>query len=178
MKRLIAQRPVLYMGRAYEQGDSLPAHDPKMVEAWLRAKSAAWSGQEGRQDTPDTGGGQEHAEVGTPANGGQNGHQNTPTGEGGQNTDEGGQNAAENDGNGDGGGALATVTGHLSAAKLETWKKADLEKLAAEMGVDISTAKNNAERAAILAAAQVQIQANLGEGGGASSNPDAGTPEA
>lgn len=52
MKKLIAQRPILYMGRTYERGDTIPAHDPKMVAAWLRAKSAAWSGQESRQDPP------------------------------------------------------------------------------------------------------------------------------
>ena len=48
MKKLIAQRPVLYLGRTYERGAVLPAHDPKMVEAWLRAESAEWEGQEAK----------------------------------------------------------------------------------------------------------------------------------
>lgn len=48
MKKLIAQRPVLYLGRTYERGAVLPAHDPRIVEAWLRAESAAWEGQEAK----------------------------------------------------------------------------------------------------------------------------------
>lgn len=46
MKKLIAKRPVLYLGRMYDAGDTLPANDQKMVTAWLNAKSAAWDGQE------------------------------------------------------------------------------------------------------------------------------------
>lgn len=42
MKKLIAKRPVLYLGRMYDKGDTLPANDQKMVTAWLNAKSAAW----------------------------------------------------------------------------------------------------------------------------------------
>lgn len=55
------------------------------------------------------------------------------------------------------------LTGHLDAAELETWKKGELEKLAEEMGVDISKAKNNAERAAILAKVEVQAPADEDE---------------
>ena len=79
------------------------------------------------------------------------------------------QNGQETPGeaeNGGGSGAPAMLTGHLDAADLEKWKKADLEKLAADMGVDISKAKNNAERAAILAAVEVQAPANDPENGG------------
>ncbi len=39
MKKLIAQRPILYMGRHYARGDTVPGTDPKMAEAWLRAGS-------------------------------------------------------------------------------------------------------------------------------------------
>ena len=53
MKKLIAQRPILYMGRTYERGNTLPAHDSKMVAAWLRAGSAAWSVQENHKDAAD-----------------------------------------------------------------------------------------------------------------------------
>lgn len=42
MKKLIAQRPIQYMGRTYERGEAIPAQDPKMVAAWLKANSAAW----------------------------------------------------------------------------------------------------------------------------------------
>ena len=45
MKALTAKRAVLYQGRMYEPGDTLPAGDSKMVEAWLQAESAAWTGE-------------------------------------------------------------------------------------------------------------------------------------
>ena len=45
MKKLIAQRPIQYMGRTYERGEAIPAQDPKMVAAWLKANSAAWTVQ-------------------------------------------------------------------------------------------------------------------------------------
>lgn len=154
MKKLIAQRPILYMGRTYERGDTLPAHDSRMVAAWVRAKSAAWSGQENRQNTPGTEGGQEPAGDGTPA--------------------MDGQSAAEDGENGEGAGESVMLTGHLDAADLEKWKKADLEKLAADMGVDISNARNNAERAAILAAVEVQAPAENPADGGAPPTLDAG----
>ena len=35
MKKLIAQRPIQYMGRTYERGEAIPAQDPKMVAACL-----------------------------------------------------------------------------------------------------------------------------------------------
>lgn len=44
MKKLIARRPIQYLGRAYEYGAALPANDSLMVEAWLKAGSAAWEG--------------------------------------------------------------------------------------------------------------------------------------
>lgn len=42
MKKLIAQRPIQYLGRAYERGAALPANDSLMTAAWLKAGSAAW----------------------------------------------------------------------------------------------------------------------------------------
>ena len=45
MKVLTAKRAVLYQGRMYEPGDTLPAGDSRMVEAWLQAESAAWTGE-------------------------------------------------------------------------------------------------------------------------------------
>lgn len=38
--KLIAKRPVLYLGRMYPAGAALPADNPAMVAAWLRADSA------------------------------------------------------------------------------------------------------------------------------------------
>ena len=46
MKALTAKRAVLYQGRMYEPGDALPAGDRKMVEAWLQAESAEWTGED------------------------------------------------------------------------------------------------------------------------------------
>lgn len=36
---------MLYLGRMYAPGDALPASDGIMVAAWLRAKSAKWTGE-------------------------------------------------------------------------------------------------------------------------------------
>lgn len=40
MKKLIAKRHILYGSRMYEAGDTLPANDERMVNAWLAAESA------------------------------------------------------------------------------------------------------------------------------------------
>ena len=40
MKKLIAKHPILYGSRMYEAGDTLPANDERMVNAWLAAESA------------------------------------------------------------------------------------------------------------------------------------------
>lgn len=40
MKKLIAKRPILYGSRMYKTGDTLPANDERMVNAWLAAESA------------------------------------------------------------------------------------------------------------------------------------------
>lgn len=107
MKKLIAKRPVLYLGRMYDAGDTLPANDQKMVTAWLNAKSAEWGRQEAQESSQE-------AEM---------------------------------------------VEGHLDAEQLDTMKKAELEQLAADLGVDISNAKNNRERAELIAAVPVQAPA-------------------
>ncbi len=44
----------------------------------------------------------------------------------------------------------------MSAAALERMTKADLEQMAQDMGVDISGAKNNRERAELIAAAEAE----------------------
>lgn len=45
---LVATYPILYRSRQYEVGDSLPADDESMVQAWLDAGTAVWS--EGKQE--------------------------------------------------------------------------------------------------------------------------------
>ena len=143
MKKLIAKRPVLYLGRMYDKGDTLPANDQKMVTAWLNAKSAAWDGQEAEESR------QEAQEGAGQADGSPQDSQNR----------NGGQEAQEN------GQEAKMLEGHLDAEQLATMKKADLEKLADQLGVDISGAKNNKERAELIAAVPVQAPAN--ETGGA-----------
>ena len=142
MKKLIAKRSVLYLGRMYDAGDTPPANDQKMVTAWLNAKSAAWDGQEAEERR------QEVQEAAGQADGSQDRR--------GQN---GGQEAQENGQEG------KMVEGHLDAEQLATMKKAELEKLADQLGVDISSAKNNKERAELIAASPVQAPEN--ETGGA-----------
>lgn len=135
MKKLIAKRSVLYLGRMYDAGDTLPANDQKMVTAWLNAKSAEWDGQEAEE------GRQEAQEGAKQADGSQ----------GSQEQNEG-QEDEEN-------GQEEMVEGHLDAEQLATMKKAELEQLAADLGVDISGAKNNRERAELIAAVPVQAPA-------------------
>lgn len=129
MKKLIAKRPVLYLGRMYDPGDTLPANDQRMVTAWLNAKSAEWSGQEAQESDEQADGYQ-----------------------GNQEQNEG-QKAKEN------GQEEGMVEDHLDADQLATMKKAELEQLAADLGVDISGAKNNRERAELIAAVPVQAPA-------------------
>lgn len=207
MKKLIAKRPIQYMGRLYERGEAIPANDPKMVAAWLSADSAAWTGADaedaaraaireaarrsrvndlaadairamgvviedsagefvgassveeqirallappGLQDGGGAGEGQEHTD--------------------GESADQGGQDVPGEGENGQGGemppiAGIWLSTGRFDAADLKKWRKEDLEKLAEKMGVDISKAKSNAERAAILAAVEIQAPAPGNDGG-------------
>ncbi|NCE63882.1 hypothetical protein D1159_04620 [Pseudoflavonifractor sp. 524-17] len=203
MKKLIAQRPIQYMGRTYERGEAIPAQDPKMVAAWLKANSAAWTGTDVEdaaraaireaarrsrvndqaaeairamgvtiEDTAGEFVGASSMEEQIRALFAPGGLQNGGgTGEGqdhgdGGNAAQGGQNAPGEGENGQGGGAPAMLTGHLDAAKLERMKKEDLLDLAAKLGVDVSAAKNQRERAQLIAAAEVQAHATDPENGG------------
>ena len=203
MKKLIAQRPIQYMGRTYERGEAIPAQDPKMVAAWLKANSAAWTGTDVEdaaraaireaarrsrvndqaaeairamgvtiEDTAGEFVGASSMEEPIRALFAPGGLQNGGgTGEGqdhgdGGNAAQGGQNAPGEGENGQGGGAPAMLTGHLDAAKLERMKKEDLLDLAAKLGVDVSAAKNQQERAQLIAAAEVQAHATDPENGG------------
>ena len=203
MKKLIAQRPIQYMGRTYERGEAIPAQDPKMVAAWLKANSAAWTGTDVEdaaraaireaarrsrvndqaaeairamgvtiEDTAGEFVGASSMEEQIRALFAPGGLQNGGgTGEGqdhgdGGNAAQGGQNAPGEGENGQGGGTSAMLTGHLDAAKLERMKKEDLLDLAAKLGVDVSAAKNQQERAQLIAAAEVQAHATDPENGG------------
>ena len=203
MKKLIAQRPIQYMGRTYERGEAIPAQDPKMVAAWLKANSAAWTGTDVEdaaraaireaarrsrvndqaaeairamgvtiEDTAGEFVGASSMEEQIRALFAPGGLQNGGgAGEGldhgdGENDAQGGQNAPGEGENGQGGGAPAMLTGHLDAAKLERMKKEDLLDLAAKLGVDVSAAKNQQERAQLIVAAEVQAHATDPENGG------------
>ena len=45
MGKIIAKAAILYRGRSYKPGEALPCNDPKMVDAWLRAGTAAEEGK-------------------------------------------------------------------------------------------------------------------------------------
>lgn len=137
MKRLIAKRPILYLGRMYQEGEALPGGDAKMVDAWVRNKSAEWSGENAK--TAQDG-----------AQGGQDGTQGTQDGQDG--TQDGTQ----------GGGMIA---GHLDPKDLESLKKADLERMATDMGLEISEAKTKADLIAVITAAEVYAPAKNENGG-------------
>ena len=132
MKRLIAKRPILYLGRMYQEGEALPGGDAKMVDAWVRNKSAEWSG--------------ENAKTTQGAQGGQDGTQGTQDGQDGT----------------QGGGMIA---GHLDPKDLEDLKKADLERMATDMGLEISKAKTKADLIAVITAAEVYAPAKNENGG-------------
>lgn len=184
MKKLIAARPIQYMGRTYERGETIPAHDGTMVAAWLNAGTAAWAMDDqgdaeiltakkaghaehmaacvlrdlgvaiqddnGNFVGPDTleeqirelavGGQERPQEDGD----GQDGRKHAETENGGQ----GGKDAAVERENA--AGAPETLTGYLDPEQLAGMKKEALEKLAAQLNVDISKAKNNRERAALI----------------------------
>lgn len=146
MKALTAKRAVLYQGRMYEPGDTLPAGDSRMVEAWLEAESAEWTGeaQEPAQEA--------QGEPGTD-NGTKGDQEGQGAAEGAQEAQEGqegqeGQEAAE--------GALDVVDGHLTRESLETMTKANLEKLAKDMGVEIPRGATKALIIERLAAVTVE----------------------
>ena len=151
MKRLIAKRPILYLGRMYQEGEALPGGDAKMVDAWVRNKSAEWSGendktaQDSTQGTQDGQGGQD----------GQDSTQGTQDGQDGQDSTQGTQDGQD-------GGMIA---GHLDPKDLESLKKADLERMATDMGLEISEAKTKADLIAVITAAEVYAPAENENGG-------------
>ena len=153
MKALTAKRAVLYQGRMYEPGDALPAGDSKMVEAWLQAESAEWTGEDQKPA-------QEGQEIQGTAEGTQEGQEGQGAAEDAQDAQEG-QGAAEDaqEGQGTAEGTLDVVDGHLTREGLETMTKANLEKLAKDMGVEIPRGATKALIIERLAAVTVEAPA-------------------
>ena len=146
MKGLIAKRPILYRGRMYQAGDNLPGDDARMVDAWMENDSAERCG-ESQNNAPDG------------AKGTQDGAQNTQDGQdGAKGTQDGAQNTQ---GTQDGG----MIAGHLDPKDLKSLKKADLERMATDMGLEISEAKTKADLIAVITAAEVYAPAENENGG-------------
>lgn len=184
MQKLIAARPIQYMGRTYETGNPVPAYDGKMVEAWLDAGSVKWSDTDAAEQvaakaaptpadmlaadalramgvaiTDDTGafvGAENLAEqIRSLVTHAENAQDGQNAQEGQEPTDS--EKPAQEGGQGD--GEPEMVTGHLDAAQLENMKKDDLEKLAADMGVKTTKNMTKADIAALIAAVEVQAPA-------------------
>lgn len=146
MKRLIAKRPILYLGRMYQEGEALPGGDAKMVDAWVRNKSAEWSGENDKTAKDGTQGTQDGQDGAKGTQGTQDGTQGTQDGT--QGTQDGGM-----------------IAGHLDPKDLESLKKADLERMATDMGLEISEAKTKADLIAVITAAEVYAPAKNENGG-------------
>ena len=156
MKRLIAKRPILYLGRMYQEGEALPGGDAKMVDAWVRNKSAEWSGENDKTAQDGTRGTQDGQDGAQGAQGTQDGQDGTQDGtQGTQGTQDGTQGTQD-------GGMIA---GHLDPKDLESLKKADLERMATDMGLEISEAKTKADLIAVITAAEVYAPAENENGG-------------
>ena len=72
------------------------------------------------------------------------------------------QDGAQNTQGGQDGGMIA---GHLDPKDLESLKKADLERMATDMGLEISEAKTKADLIAVITAAEVYAPAENENGG-------------
>ena len=130
MKRLTAQRPILYGGRMYQAGDTLPAYDKRMVQAWLSAESAKMTDDAAEEATMPP----------QDADGGQDGTENADTTQGTQEVTDATESNQESQENHDGnhsGESTDMVEGHLDPAQLGKMNKDDLKKLAKDMGVDL-----------------------------------------
>lgn len=157
MKGLIAKRPILYRGRMYRAGENLPGDDTRMVAAWLENDSAELCGA--GQDTAVDG--QEAAqETHREPESAQEVSKDTED-QGAGNEDQGGQEPPQEGGTEDGG----MIAGHLDPKDLVDLKKADLERMATDMGLDTSKAKTKADLIAVIAAAEVYAPAEDENGG-------------
>lgn len=156
MKRLTAQRPILYGGRMYQAGDTLPAYDKRMVQAWLSAGSAKMTDDAAEEAADGDQDGTESADA-------------TQDTQGAADTTEGTQDAQdtadatggtqENTDGDHSGGDTDMVEGHLDPKQLEEMNKDDLKKLAKDLGVDLPRGAAKALIVERLAAAIVQTPA-------------------
>ena len=158
MKRLTAQRPILYGGRMYQAGDTLPAYDKRMVQAWLSTGSAKMTGDAAAEATmpPQDADGAESADATQDTQG------DADTTEGTQDAQDTADATGGTQENTDGdhsGGDTDMVEGHLDPAQLEEMNKDDLKKLAKDMGVDLPRGAAKALIVERLAAAIVQTPA-------------------
>lgn len=158
MKKLIAQRPIQYMGQSYKRGDALPAADPQMAAAWLRAGSAVWDGgeeppvpQTASYRTPE----QEAADVLAALDVRIVDDDGAFIGEDAliQNIVSAVRALDEDTLDFEEAGAVLNINedGHINKADLEKMTKTELLDLAADLNVDLSACKNNAERVEALA---------------------------
>lgn len=145
MGKLIAKRPILYRGRMYQDGERLPGDDARMVDAWVRNKSAKWDGETAQEPPQEP---ENAPEVSTPK-----GEENAP---------QGGQEPPQEGETKEAGGMFA---GNLDPKDLEDLKKADLERMATDMGLDISKAKTKADLIAVITAAEVYAPVEDENGG-------------
>lgn len=165
MKRLTAQRPILYGGRMYQAGDTLPAYDKRMVQAWLSAGSAKMTDDAAEKATTpaqDADGGQdgtENADTTQDTQGAADTTEGTQDTQKATDTTEGTKENQENPGGSHSGDDTAMVSGHLDPAQLEEMNKDDLKKLAKDLGVDLPRGAAKALIVERLAAAIVQTPA-------------------
>lgn len=158
MKRLTAQRPILYGGRMYQAGDTLPAYDKRMVQAWLSAESAKMTddaAEEATMPPQDADGGQDGTENDDTTQGTQ---EVTDATEGTQESQESQESQENHDGN-HSGESTDMVEDHLDPKQLEEMNKDDLKKLAKDLGVDLPRGAAKALIVERLAAAIVQTPA-------------------
>lgn len=151
MERLIAKRAVLYQGRQYEPGEPLPAYDPLMVDAWLRAGTAKMVSDAKPEETTAGDNNGQNGQDGLQD--GQNGQEGTGDTQDGQDAENGAQ---------DGQSAPEMVDGHLDPAQLESMSKEALVALAKDMGVELPRGAAKALIVEKLAAATVQAPVNDG----------------
>lgn len=156
MKRLTAQRPILYGGRMYQAGDTLPAYDKRMVQAWLSAGSAKMTDDAAEEAA---GVGQDGTESADAAQDTQGAVDTTEGTQDDQDTADATGGTQENTGGDHSGGDTDMVEGHLDPKQLEEMNKDDLKKLAKDLGVDLPRGAAKALIVERLAAAIVQTPA-------------------
>ena len=156
MKRLTAQRPILYGGRMYQAGDTLPAYDKRMVQAWLSAGSAKMT-DDAAEEAAD--GGQDGTESADATQDTQGAADTTEGTQDAQDTADATGGTQENTDGDHSGGDTDMVEGHLDPKQLEKMNKDDLKKLAKDLGVDLPRGAAKALIVERLAAAIVQTPA-------------------